>query len=439
MKKFQKRFCSLVLSLVMVLILAAPAHAATYDYAVEGGNLKFDPTTGTITKCESSVYSANIPSEIYGVPVTAIGKSAFMSCKKITSVTIPSTVTQIGANAFRFCSNLKSIQIPSSVTVFETSGGIGYNFAECTSLEEISIPSSINELPTGTFQGCTNLKSVTLQEGLEKIGGSAFSSCKALKEIVFPDSVKEISSGAFSLCDALEKITFGTGLKRLDDRALSSLKNLSAIYFTGDAPSATSKIIDKFADGFKIYYLEGTSGWTTPTWNGFITESYKLSSTQSTTPTTPPATPSVPDTTRVTAVPTKSAVLVNGQAVAFDAYNINDNNYFKLRDLAFILSGSQVQFEVSWSQDLGAILMTSGKGYTPAGGEMGAGGSINQIATLNKSKLYLDGRAVDLTAYTIHDNNYFKLRDIGELFNFSVEWNGASQQIMIDTNRPYGG
>lgn len=236
-----------------------------------------------------------------------------------------------------------------------------------------------------------------------------------------------------------KKITFGTSLKRLDDGALSGLNNLSELYFMGDAPSATSKIINKFADGFKIYYPEGASGWTTPTWNGFITEAYTLPGTQPTTPSTPdvPVTPSIPETTKVTAVPTQSAVLVNGQPVTFEAYGINGNNYFKLRDLAFILSGSEVQFEVTWSKDLGAILMTSGKAYTPGGGEMSGKGTINQIGIKSTSNMYLDGQAVSLTAYAINDNNYFKLRDIGELFNFSVEWDSVNQQILVDTSKPY--
>jgi len=37
---------------------------------------------------------------------------------------------------------------------------------------------------------------------------------------------------------------------------------------------------------------------------------------------------------KVQAVPTSSTVLVNGKSIAFDAYNINGNNYFKLRDIA---------------------------------------------------------------------------------------------------------
>jgi hypothetical protein len=47
----------------------------------------------------------------------------------------------------------------------------------------------------------------------------------------------------------------------------------------------------------------------------------------------------VPSTPQ-SASPTSSTVLVNGKNVAFDAYNINGNNYFKLRDLAYTLNGT---------------------------------------------------------------------------------------------------
>ncbi|HHV38755.1 MAG TPA: hypothetical protein GXX70_04580 [Tepidimicrobium sp.] len=48
---------------------------------------------------------------------------------------------------------------------------------------------------------------------------------------------------------------------------------------------------------------------------------------------------------KVKAESTKSRVLVNGQDINFDAYKINNNNYFKLRDLAKVLSGTEKQFE----------------------------------------------------------------------------------------------
>ena len=138
------------------------------------------------------------------------------------------------------------------------------------------------------------------------------------------------------------------------------------------------------------------------------------------------------------ALPTASTVLVNGVEKSFGAYNINDNNYFKLRDLATVLNGTETQFEVSWNEEENAISLTSGAAYTPVGGEMPeyAYGWLNPALPTN-SRIIQDGREVSFTAYNIEDNNYFKLRDIGAAFDFAVEWDGANNTIVIDTTRGY--
>jgi hypothetical protein len=138
-----------------------------------------------------------------------------------------------------------------------------------------------------------------------------------------------------------------------------------------------------------------------------------------------------------TARPTTSTIFVNGKQVSFDAYNINDNNYFKLRDLAHILSGTEKQFEVGWNGGTNTITLTSGRPYTPVGGEMAGKGTENKTARGTTSKILLDGRDVSFTAYNIENNNYFKLRDIGEALDFGVDWEVESQTIVIDTSRGY--
>lgn len=418
----RKKLTVWLLALALCLPLAAPALAAdtTYNYAVEGGNLKFNPTTGTIVDCSPNVYSADIPSKIYDVPVTTIGKYAFESCTKLASVTIPSSVTTIENGAFRYCRALKSIVIPSSVTKLGNETGV---FSTCTALESVTIPGSLKRLSFAAFYGCTNLKTVTIGYGVEEIGKSAFNGCKSLESITLPDSVKSIEQYAFQSCENLTTATIGSGVKNIDNSAFTYTKKLESLYFRGNAPSATSKMITHFADGFKVYYPDTATGWTAPTWNGYITKSYSL-------------TPK-PDPSLVTAVPTASTVYVNGTQVAFDAYNIAGNNYFKLRDLAFILSGSEAQFEVGWNAAANSIQLTTRKPYTPVGGEMSAGSKINQIGKPTKSALYLNGARADFTAYNINGNNYFKLRDIGQAINFSVEWDAARRCITIDTSLPY--
>ena len=139
----------------------------------------------------------------------------------------------------------------------------------------------------------------------------------------------------------------------------------------------------------------------------------------------------------VNAIPSPQTVLVNGDVVAFDAYNINGYNHFKLRDLAYILSGTQKQFEVSWDEKNNAISLTSNEPYTVVGGEMSAKGSENKTANPTTSAVYLDGKKINLTAYNIDGYNYFKLRDIGQAFDFGVDWDKATNTVVIDTSKGY--
>lgn len=151
-----------------------------------------------------------------------------------------------------------------------------------------------------------------------------------------------------------------------------------------------------------------------------------------------PAAPSTPaQPSGVSAAPTASTVLVNGESMAFDAYNIGGSNYFKLRDLAHVLNGTEKQFEVGWDSASKTITLTSGQSYTANGSEMAAKGSGAQKATVSASRLLIDGREVSLTAYNIGGNNYFKLRDIGQVFNFGIGWDNASKTITIDTSTGY--
>lgn len=154
---------------------------------------------------------------------------------------------------------------------------------------------------------------------------------------------------------------------------------------------------------------------------------------------TAPTTPTVPTqpATPQTAIPTASTVMVNGKQVAFDAYNIGGNNFFKLRDMAYVLSGSEKQFEVTWDGTKNAINLVSGAPYTAVGGEMAAKGDGNKQATPTTSVIYLDGVQVTLTAYNIGGNNYFKLRDLGQAFDFEVDWDAAAATIVIDTTKTY--
>jgi hypothetical protein len=140
---------------------------------------------------------------------------------------------------------------------------------------------------------------------------------------------------------------------------------------------------------------------------------------------------------KATATPTAAKVFIDGAEISFDAYNIDGANFVKLRDMAFSLNGTAKQFDVAFDAAANAIGLLPGTAYTVVGGEMAAGDGKTKEALITTSKIVMNGAEIRLTAYNIGGNNYFKLRDIGQTFDFSTEYDDANKAIMIDTSLPY--
>lgn len=130
-----------------------------------------------------------------------------------------------------------------------------------------------------------------------------------------------------------------------------------------------------------------------------------------------------------------TCVTVNGEAKNLIAYNIAGNNYFKLRDVANILKGTDAQFDVVWNASLGSVEITSGVPYSTAE-DVTDEVLTNPVALPSITPIYKDGAQVLLAAYNIGGNNYFKLRDLGAVIGFGVDWT-LEQGIMIDTAKEY--
>ena len=137
------------------------------------------------------------------------------------------------------------------------------------------------------------------------------------------------------------------------------------------------------------------------------------------------------------AKPSTHKIYVDGERANVAAYEINDNNYFKIRDVAAILSGTDAQFDVTWDAATGNITLTDDKAYTKTGDELYAIPDTNQTAKDSTAPLYRDGERVYYTGYEVNDNNYYKLRDIAEDFDFGVTWDGDTQSVLITTTEGY--
>ena len=203
------------------------------------------------------------------------------------------------------------------------------------------------------------------------------------------------------------------------------LKDKYLIYFYDLKPNDNNITSIKFATSRDIKYGAAATGDSLPSSPALVDKK------------TPAETPPAEAPQAVTALYSPQKVFVNGKETAFDVYSINGNNYFKLRDLAYILIGTEKQFEVGYDGAKNAISLTSGKPYTAVGGEMETKGSGNKSATPTKSTIYLDGKEVNFAAYYIDGNNYFKLRDIGQTFNFGTDYDRAKNAVVIDTGKSY--
>lgn len=142
------------------------------------------------------------------------------------------------------------------------------------------------------------------------------------------------------------------------------------------------------------------------------------------------------------AKPSTSQVYINNVSKELSSYNIGGNNYFKIRDLAEVVSGTDKQFNVEWDNDKNAINLVSSKAYNNQGNS-GKSEPANKdtVAIPTNSHIFVNGSVADFKSYNIEGNNYFMLRDVMETFDISVTWaekSGVEGKVIgIDTSKSY--
>ena len=218
-----------------------------YEYTISDGQ-------ATITKfLNRAAIDLNIPSELNGCPVTAIGDMAFynrtylasviipdsvtsigqyaFSGCALTGITIPDGVTSIGNGTFYNCSSLASANIPDSVT------SIGMYAFSNSALTSITIPGSVASIGMCVFADCSNLTSVNITGGVTGIGEYMFDNCTQLSNINIPDSVTSIGMNAFFSCCSLTAITIPGNVSSIGESAFYYCSYLTDITFLGLTPT----------------------------------------------------------------------------------------------------------------------------------------------------------------------------------------------------------
>ena len=204
----------------------------------------------TVTGETENVENIIIPLTYQGLPVTAIGNSAFAYSKHtapILSVTIPDSVTSIGLNAF-------------------------YNRSEMTTVT-IGQNSSLKEIDRNAFSGNSALTAIYIPAGLTTLGDSAFNNDgsidftvdeanaiyysenghlieKETKTLIrggqnptIPESVLKIASAAFRKSHLFE-ITIPTSVTAIENYIIAD-SSISVINYNGTEEKWTAIEKDK--------------------------------------------------------------------------------------------------------------------------------------------------------------------------------------------------
>lgn len=249
-----------------------------YDYGVTVSDKNMfaysENDDGTITITGGTIVTPKleIPAELDGKKVSAIGNSAFLfqsfitdlvipegvksldwycfnTCENLETVTLPDSLEFIDSWAFERCSKLKTINVPANVT--RINGGA---FAQNSSMTSITcdpanknyvsvngvlftkdmkelvaypggiqggytVPATVNHIGDAAFYGALGLDSVTILGNLDFIGFEAFAECSKLTDVAIRDGVNYVGYWAFRGCDGIKTLTVPQSVTNIGNQA----------------------------------------------------------------------------------------------------------------------------------------------------------------------------------------------------------------------------
>ena len=199
-----------------------------------------------ITGFNNSVSDVVIPSEIEGLPVTAISVGAFY-LSAITSIEVPDTVTSIGEMAFLGCTSLKTVKLSTGVAKIEKNA-----FGSCSALQEVQVAKD-----NPNFSSLDGVLYSKAQDTLV-----IYPAAKTDAAYTIPGGVTSVAMYAFSENPYLETLAIPNSLIKVGDSAFFNCKNLRSVSYNGTEEewNQTIGLLNEKLTGANIQYQERIIG-----------------------------------------------------------------------------------------------------------------------------------------------------------------------------------
>ena len=181
-----------------------------------------------VKKYEGNDWHVDIPQEVDGRPVVAIGEGAFSSCRYLDEMVLPEGIETIGAQAFSY-SGVYRIVLPTTLKHIVSGAFAKMEYLQGFELAGKNGLVSVKDGVLFTADGSTllaypNAKGDTYEvpEGVRTIGYAAFTGT-GITEVHLPEGLRVIDRAAFFDCNALSSIEMPASLERIGALAFGSL------------------------------------------------------------------------------------------------------------------------------------------------------------------------------------------------------------------------
>lgn len=129
---------------------------------------------------------------------------------------------------------------------------------------------------------------------------------------------------------------------------------------------------------------------------------------------------------------TTQKVRLDDKDVVIYGYNIDGENYFKLRDVAAVLKDSKVKFGVEYKD--GLVTLTKGADYKVLDTDQKEVKAESE-AMLTNDKVKVGETDLTAKAFKIDGNNYYRVRDLGKALDFGVDYDEEANTVLLSSEK----